>query len=171
MAKIEQSTGLAKSAVTGIIKNLIGLDETPGHLYFMKGLIPGSLNNVTNPRRYRKDDRLIHWNINQIKLNQNNIIYTTASLAMATGHATWFHWYRINGSFIYQIIGSVTKEGMGGDIIIHDTTFAKGASYAIANLKISIPEEFTNIKIDTTPKFPMISVSPTTGTWTVYSSN
>ena len=162
MAIIEQSSGLAKSAISKILKKLVGTKTSRGHLCWMKGAIPTSLENVTNPSRFRETDKLIHWNRNQINVNRG-IVSTTASTAFNNGNATWFYFYRVDGSKIYQVVGTITARGERGNLELVNTNIIKNKTYGIADLGFRLEQEFTDIGLNDTAQ--SISVSPSNATW------
>ena len=151
MAIVEQSTGLVKSAVSKVIEKLIGDNSSRGYLYLMKGQVPTSLSNILNPSRYRVDDRLVQWNRNQIVIAEDGLVSTTASFAFKSSSATWFHWYRIDGEFVYQAIGKVNGTGLGGDIELTSTFITEGNSYSISDLGVSLNKEFSDIGYNIIP--------------------
>jgi len=167
MSIIEQSPGLVISALTKTLKKIVGTRISRGHLYWMKGAVPSSLENITNPNRYRAADRLVHWNRNQIIITQG-LITTTASTPINSGVATWFYFYRIDGDKIYQLIGTITLTGQGGDLELANTTVFKDKTYGIQEPRQSIsiiPTSATwNVEI---PRIQSISVEPTSATWNV----
>jgi len=164
MEIIEQSPGLVISALSKTLKKIIGTRILRGHLYWMKGAVPTSLENITNPNRYRVADRLVHWNRNQIKVTQG-LISTTASTPINSGVATWFYFYRIDGAKIYQLIGTITSIGQGGDLELTNTTIFKDKTYGISKQRQSIivvPDNATwNIEITG----QSIVVDPNSATW------
>ena len=167
MAIIEQSPGLVISALSKTLKKIIGTRTSRGHLYWMKGAVPSSLENITNPNRYRVTDRLVHWNRNQIKVTRG-LISTTASTPINSGVATWFYFYRIDGTRIYQLVGTITSTGQGGDLELANTTVFKNKTYGIQEPSQSISvEPLTATWTIEIPPSQSISVVPTSETWNV----
>jgi len=131
----------------------------------MKGAVPSSLENITNPLRYRVADRLVHWNRNQIIITQG-LISTTASTPINSGVATWFYFYRIDGNKIYQLVGTITSTGGGGDLELANTTIFKDKTYGIQEPRQSISINPTSATWVVEP-IQSISITPSSATWVV----
>ena len=164
MSTIEQSSGLANSAISKVLRRIVGTTVTRGHLYLMKGAVPTSLDAVLNPNKYRRSDRLVSWNRNQIIVNQG-VVSTTASMALESGAVTWFYFYRIDSNRVYQIAGTVTGQSLGGNLELINTSIVKDQTYDISDMGFDLGKEFTDIPIDTID--PRITITPTFATWNI----
>jgi hypothetical protein len=167
MAISEQSSGLAKLAVNTLLAKILGPTTQRCYFYLMKGRIPTSIETITDPARYRRADRLIFWNRNQIKLSENGQLTANASKAFQSGLATWFHFFRIDGTKIYQVIGTVGSLNTGKDIEFSNVNLVKDRSYSINSFGFALNKEFEDGQPEAPLPLYQIVIEPDTHTWTV----
>jgi len=179
MASIELSPGLENLTAKRVVDILNGNSTNRGFLYFMKGTIPSALNNVTNPSVYRVDDRLVRWNSRQATIIDGSKLSVSAATSIRSGEATWFYWYRKTSTAVYQLAGTISKVGDGGEIELSNTRILAGRTYSFSDLGLNFERSYyytltTELPVPTpapTPAPPpppaIISVFPSTAIWTV----
>lgn len=169
MAILEQSSGLAKLAVYRLLLKVLGPGTSRSRLYLMKGRIPTSIDLITEPQRFRKSDRLVVWNRSQLSVDQDGAISANASTAFQAGVANWFHFYRIDGDSVYQLIGTVGVTNSGKDLEFTTLNILNGTSYAIGNLGFELPAEFNDDSYFNNEPTPIyqLTVTPDTAIWSI----